>query len=212
MIAVVDAGFGNLRSVVRALEATGTGEPVRLVDTPNGVHEATRVVVPGQGAFGDCASVLQPDAPLGFAIVDAIRAGKPFLGICLGLQVLFEDSEESPGHPGFGLFRGHVRRLPSGIRDAQGKRMKVPHMGWAPVAVRGAHPVLAAIDVPWFYFLHSYHAVPEEEELVAAVAAFGDRPLTAAVARDNVVAVQFHPEKSQAAGLKLLSAFVSWRC
>jgi imidazole glycerol-phosphate synthase subunit HisH len=210
VIAVVDAGLGNLRSVVRALEAAGARD-VRLVDGAAGVRDAARVVVPGQGAFGDCARALRPDQPLGGAIVDAIRAGTPYLGICLGLQVLFEDSEESPGHPGFGVFRGHVRRLPSGTRDADGRRLKVPHIGWSPVAVRGAHPVLA-VDDPWFYFVHSFHAVPADDALVGAVAGFGDVPLTAAVARDNVVGVQFHPEKSQHAGLALLRAFVSWRC
>jgi len=210
VIAVVDAGLGNLRSVVRALAAAGAGD-VRLVDDAAGVRDAERVVVPGQGAFGDAAHALRPDEPLGDAIVDAIHAGKPYLGICLGLQILFQDSEESPAHPGFGIFRGHVRKLPTNVRDASGRRLKVPHIGWSPVAVRGAHPVLA-VDSPWFYFVHSYHALPDDDALVGAVAAFGPRPLTAAVAHENVVGVQFHPEKSQAAGLALLRAFVSWKC
>ncbi len=196
--------------MVRALEASGARD-VRLVDGAAGVRDAERVVVPGQGAFGDCARALRPDQPLGGAIADSIAAGKPYLGICLGLQVLFDDSEESPGHPGLGVFRGHVRKLPSGMRDSDGRRLKVPHIGWSPVAVRGAHPVLAASG-PWFYFVHSYHALPDDDALIGAVAAFGDRPLTAAVAHDNVVGVQFHPEKSQHSGLELLRAFVSWRC
>ncbi|MGZ3405175.1 MAG: imidazole glycerol phosphate synthase subunit HisH, partial [Polyangia bacterium] len=154
-----------------------------------------------------------PDAPLGRAIADCIRGGKPYLGICLGMQVLFEDSEESPGHPGLAVFRGHVRRLPSGTRDENERRIKVPHIGWARVAVRATHPVL---DVPaadnWFYFVHSYHALPTDQSLIAAVSAFGNLPLTAAIARENVIAVQFHPEKSQAAGLELLRQFVVWRC
>jgi imidazole glycerol-phosphate synthase subunit HisH len=213
MIAVVDAGLGNLRSVAKALEATGTLQSVRVTSDPEVVRQAARVVVPGQGAFGDCASALGPEAPLGSAITDCIRAGKPYLGICLGMQVLFESSEESPGHPGLGIYRGHVRKLPSGTHDADGRRLKVPHIGWSRVAVRGTHPVL---DVPaadnWFYFVHSYHAQPEDETLIAAISAFGDLPVTAAVARDNVVAVQYHPEKSQAAGLELLRQFVEWRC
>ncbi len=213
MIAVVDAGLGNLRSVAKALEATGTLQPVRVTSDPLVVRQAARVVVPGQGAFGDCASALGPEAPLGAAIVDSIRAGKPYLGICLGLQVLFESSEEAPGHPGLGVFAGHVRKLPVGATDEDGRRLKVPHIGWARVAVRATHPVL---DVPaadnWFYFVHSYHARPVDESLIAAVCAFGSLPVTAAIARDNVVAVQYHPEKSQAAGLELLRQFVSWRC
>ncbi|MFI5289792.1 MAG: imidazole glycerol phosphate synthase subunit HisH, partial [Polyangia bacterium] len=106
MIAIVDAGLGNLRSVARALAATGTAEEVKLVSDPQAVRDAARVVVPGQGAFGEAASALRPDAPLGSAIVESIKSGKPYLGICLGLQVLFASSEESPGHPGFGLFPG----------------------------------------------------------------------------------------------------------
>jgi glutamine amidotransferase len=213
MIVVVDAGLGNLRSVAKALEATGTLQPVRVTSNPEHVRDAARVVVPGQGAFGDCAAALGPEAPLGGAIAAAIRAGKPYLGICLGMQVLFESSEESPGHPGLGIFGGTVRKLPSGTLDDDGRRLKVPNIGWSRVAVRGSHPVL---DVPmgdgWFYFVHSYHARPIDERLIAAVAAFGPLPVTAAVARDNVVGVQFHPEKSQAAGLELLRQFVEWKC
>jgi glutamine amidotransferase len=213
MIAVVDAGLGNLRSVAKALEATGALEPIKVTSDPKTVADAARVVVPGQGAFGDCAAALGPEAPLGRAIADAIRAGKPYLGICLGMQVLFESSEESPGHPGLGIYGGSVRRLPSGTLDDDGRRLKVPNIGWSRVAVRGSHPVL---DVPasdgWFYFVHSYHARPHDETLIAAVATFGSLPITAAVARDNVVGVQFHPEKSQAVGLELLRQFVEWKC
>jgi glutamine amidotransferase len=216
MIAVVDAGLGNLRSVVRAVEATGTAKRIELVSDPARVRDAERVIVPGQGAFGEAASALRPDAPLGEAIVEGIRAGKPYLGICLGMQVLFHSSEESPGHPGFGVFPGRVRRLPGDAVDTSGRRLKVPHIGWAPIAVRGSHPVFEnpapERSVGWYYFVHSYHAVPEDARLIAAVAAFGSMPVTAAVARDNVVGVQFHPEKSQAAGLTLLRAFVEWRC
>jgi glutamine amidotransferase len=213
MIAVVDAGLGNLRSVVRALEATGTDEPVRLVTEPQAIVDAARVVVPGQGAFGDCSAALRPDGLLGAALLRYIRSGKPYLGICLGMQALFEESEEAPGQPGLGVYRGRVCRLPSGVVDGDGHRLKVPHVGWSRIAVRGYHPLFASPAVePWFYFTHSYHARPDDESLIAAICAFGDRPLTAAVARDNVVGVQFHPEKSQAAGLELLKAFVRWRC
>jgi glutamine amidotransferase len=211
LIAVVDAGLGNLRSVARALEAAG-GD-VRVVSSPAAVADAARLVVPGQGAFGDGAAALGADAPLGRAVRDAIAAGKPYLGICLGLQILFASSEESPAGAGLGLFAGRVRRLPSGVLDDDGRRLKVPHVGWARLAVRGFHPLFAdPRGEPWFYFVHSYHAVPDDERMIAAVAPYGPLPLTAAVARDNVVGVQFHPEKSQGAGLELLRAFVSWRC
>jgi glutamine amidotransferase len=186
---------------------------VRLVTDPAGVRDAERVVVPGQGAFGEAASALRPDAPLGGAIVEGIRAGKPYLGICLGMQVLFESSEESPGHPGFGVFKGAVRRLPADATDATGRRVKVPHIGWAQIALRGWQPVLETPSGDtWFYFVHSYHAAPVDKSLIVAVAAFGNAPVTAAVARDNVIGVQFHPEKSQGAGLELLKNFVSWKC
>jgi glutamine amidotransferase len=211
VIAVVDAGVGNLRSVLRALAATGTSEEIRLAAEAQTVRDAARVVVPGQGAFGDAARALRPDQPLGGAVVAAIRAGKPYLGICLGLQVLFETSEESPTHPGLAVYEGKVTRLPADARDAAGRRLKVPHIGWSQVALRGAHPVLD-VPEPWFYFVHSYHAQPRDESLVAGVAAFGEQPLVAAVARANVVGVQFHPEKSQVSGLQLLANFVAWRC
>ncbi len=211
MIAVVDAGLGNLRSVVRALERAGAPD-VRVVDSAAGIAEASRVVVPGQGAFGEAANVLQADQPLGAAVLAAIRAGKPYLGICLGLQILFESSEESPGRPGLGLYSGRVRRLPPEA-DSDGRALKIPHIGWSRIAVRGFHPLF---ELPsgndWFYFVHSFHAVPVDNGLVAAVSAFGETPLTAAVARDNVAAVQFHPEKSQRAGEELLRAFVRWAC
>jgi glutamine amidotransferase len=210
-VAVVDSGLGNLHSVVRALERAG-GRDVRLVDGPEGVRGAARVVVPGQGAFGECAAALRPDAPLGSAIVEAIRAGKPYLGICLGLQVLFESSEESPGHPGLGVFAGRVVKLPANELDENGRRLKVPHIGWSRIAQRGTHPVLEVPSAePWFYFVHSYHARPVDERLTAAIAGFGSIPITAAVARDHVVGVQFHPEKSQEMGLALLRNFLAWR-
>jgi imidazole glycerol-phosphate synthase subunit HisH len=212
MIAVVDAGLGNLRSVVRALAAAGATEEVRLVTDARGIGDASRVIVPGQGAFGDCARALRPDEPLGGALVQSIRAGKPYLGICLGMQILFDASDESPGHPGLGIFGGRVVRLPSGAADTDGRRLKVPHIGWSRVARRGHHPVLGATFDPWFYFVHSFHVRPRDEELAAAVCAFGSLPLTAAVAHGNVVGVQFHPEKSQRSGLELLRAFMDWKC
>ncbi len=203
MIAVVDAGLGNLRSVEKALAHVGAA--VRITADPREVAHAERVVVPGQGAFGDCGRALARDAPLGRAIVAAIAAGKPYLGICLGLQILFDESEEAPGCRGLGLFAGRVARIPATVGGA---RLKVPHMGWNAVKPTGEHPLLE-IEQP-FYFVHSYHALPRDPSIVAAVADYG-AGITAAVARANVFAVQFHPEKSQRAGLALLARFLAWR-
>jgi len=215
VIAVVDAGLGNLRSVEKALAHVG-GEPTVTGD-PDLVRRAERLVVPGQGAFGDCGRALGRGAPLGEAIRESIAAGRPYLGICLGLQVLFEDSEEAPDCPGLGVYAGRVIRIPDGEREREtDKLLKVPHMGWNDVRLVkdvDAAPLRAVLDAgpAPFYFVHSYHALPEDASLVAAVADFGRVPLTAAIARENVVAVQFHPEKSQRAGLALLEAFVRWR-
>jgi glutamine amidotransferase len=224
VIALVDAGLGNLRSVEKALRHVGAD--VKVTDDPDVIRAAERVVVPGQGAFGDCGRALSREAPLGRAVLEAIQAGKPYLGICLGLQVLFESSEEAPGCRGLGVFRGKVVRIRNTEGGGQdGSWLKVPHMGWNPVTPtrRGrAHPLLTAAfaamqqdpvhgGVP-FYFVHSYHAVPVEPFLVDAVAQYGRLSLTAAVGIDNVFAVQFHPEKSQRAGLALLAAFLDWKC
>jgi glutamine amidotransferase len=208
MIAVVDAGIGNLRSVYKAVAAVA-GAEVELVSDAAKLRGADRLVVPGQGAFGDSARALRPDAPLGAAVIDHVRAGKPYLGICLGLQLLFEHSEEAPGQPGLGLLSGAVRKLPAA---SDGDRpCKLPNIGWSDT--RAAHD-RDAVDRAlqgWFYFVHSYAAVGTVETDTAARAQFGEHTFTAAVRRDNVIGVQFHPEKSQAAGLKLLDAFCRWR-
>jgi glutamine amidotransferase len=222
MIAVVDAQTGNLRSVEKALravlDARGSAEAVVVTADPDVVRRAARVVVPGQGAFGDCGRALSSEAPLGRAILEVIEAGTPYLGICLGLQILFEESDEAPGTPGLGVLRGRVVRIPDGLPDGQGGRLKVPHMGWNEVVPRRQpHPLLAAegpalhpATARPYYFVHSFHAQPSEPLVVEATAGYGDLHLTAAVAVRNVFAVQFHPEKSQQAGLALLSAFVGW--
>jgi glutamine amidotransferase len=209
MIAVVDAGLGNLRSVVNALRRAAPDAEVEVTDVPARLDAAERVIVPGQGAFGDCARALEPEAPLGRALRRGLLAGKPYLGICLGLQILFESSEEAPGHPGLAHFRGRVQRLPADVTDDAGRRQKVPHIGWSRIALKSSPPLLGELRAePWFYFVHSYHACPADGAVVAAVAPFGPRAITAAVARDHVVGVQFHPEKSQVAGQELLAAFV----
>jgi glutamine amidotransferase len=169
------------------------------------------VIVPGQGAFRDCAAAL--GRGLGAAVRAQIDRGTPFLGICLGLQALFESSEESPGATGLGLFRGANTRLPDGQRDpSTGEALKIPHMGWNRIELEGeGHRFLTAAggQGTYFYFTHSYHAVPGDPRLLAATARHGAMAITAAIAKDNVFASQFHPEKSQAAGLRLLAAFLA---
>lgn len=209
-IALVDLGMGNLHSVERALArgAADAGVECSVVRTgdPDAIRRADKIVVPGQGAFRDCAAALA--GGLGDALRGEIAAGKPFFGICLGLQALFAESEEAPGAAGLGVFAGKVARL------APSEGVKIPHMGWNLVTLLrpGAGP-LAIFDgeEPYFYFVHSYHAVPADPGLVAAVTEHGPHRVTAAVQRDNVTATQFHPEKSQEAGLRLLAAFLGDR-
>jgi glutamine amidotransferase len=216
-VALVDLGMGNLRSVARALTEAARGATVacsvRITDRPEEVAAADKVVVPGQGAFRDCAAAL--DCGLGDAIRGRIAAGAPFFGICLGLQALFDTSEEAPSARGLGVFRGAVKLLAHGAVDpTTGHAVKIPHMGWNQLELlRPGAGALAAFDAeaPYVYFVHSYHAVPEDASLVAAVTTHGPHRITAAVQRDNITATQFHPEKSQEAGLRLLRAFLSER-
>jgi imidazole glycerol-phosphate synthase subunit HisH len=200
-IAVVDYGMGNLRSVSKALEHVAPGAEVLVTADPDAISRAERVVVPGQGAMPDCMRQLAASGARE-AVVEA-AASKPFLGICIGLQMLFERGEEGDT-PGLGVLPGSVPRFPvSGL--------KIPHMGWNEVIQQGAHPLWEAIaDRSRFYFLHSYYPVPRNPADVAATAMYG-APFTCAIARDNIFAVQFHPEKSQSAGLQLLSNFLRWR-
>jgi imidazole glycerol-phosphate synthase subunit HisH len=199
VIAVVDSGSGNLRSVERALAHVG-GSPV-LTKDPDLVRRADRVVVPGQGAFADCMAAMASSG-LGDAIREVVRAGKPYLGICLGLQILFEDSEEHGPVAGLGILPGRVVRFPAGP-------LKVPHIGWNQVRALKGEPLLAGIPADvHFYFIHSYLAVPAEARHVALTCDYGG-PFCAAVRVDNLFACQFHPEKSQTVGLRLLSNFAS---
>lgn len=201
-IAVIDIGSGNLRSVEKALAKVGA-TPVVTSD-PDVVRKSPRVVMPGQGAFGHFAGAIK-ERGLDQAVREVIAAGRPYLGICLGLQVLYEQSEEHGPVPGFGLLRGRVVRFPA--PDPAGP-LKVPHMGWNQVRVRGEpDPLLAGIpDGSYFYFVHSYYAAPDEADTIALTCEYGVE-FTAAIRRDNLFACQFHPEKSQGLGLKLLANF-----
>ena len=207
-VAVVDLGMGNLRSVQRALERaaeiTRAACSIEITSSPEEIAGSDRIVVPGQGAFRDCALALQRG--IGDALRDRISAGRPYLGICLGLQALFDGSDEAPGARGLGVYAGRSVRL-------DGAGVKIPHMGWNRLEPTraGAGP-LAVYDqaAPFVYFVHSFHAVPDDASLVAATVEHGQNRITAAIQRENVTATQFHPEKSQAAGLRFLSAFL--RC
>jgi len=209
MIAVVDYGMGNLRSVAKALEHVSPGTGVRVTSNPDDLAAAERVVFPGQGAMPDCMRELDARG-LRPGVVAAARE-KPFLGICIGLQMLFARSEEGDT-PGLGILPGVVRRFPpEKMHDEQGTRLKVPHMGWNNVYRAEAHPLWEGIaEDERFYFVHSYFPEAGMPELVAGFSVYGF-PFTCAVARDNIFAVQFHPEKSHIAGLKLLSNFIAWK-
>ncbi len=207
-IAVVDYGMGNLRSVSKALEHVAPDAKVRITSRPEDLRVADRIVVPGQGAMPDCMRQLR-ERGLADAVVEATRA-KPFLGICIGLQMLFEHSEEG-GVEGLGVLPGSVRRFPAGLADAGGNHLKIPHMGWNEVMQSASHPLWHQIaEGSRFYFVHSYYADAADAGIQSGQCTYG-LPFTAAVARDNMFAVQFHPEKSQAAGLQLLRNFVHWQ-
>jgi glutamine amidotransferase len=206
-IVVCDSGLGNLRSVERAIVAAG-GKDVAVSRDPDVVRRADAVVVPGQGGFGDCARALASSG-LGEAIREKIRAGAPYLGICLGLQVLFGSSEEAPGCAGLGVLEGDVVRLAVGTDDLTGAPLKVPHVGWNTVEPGVAAPRSLLPAAPaHFYFVHSYVVAPRDARVVAATTEYGAR-FVSAVARDNVFACQFHPEKSQRVGLALLERFLA---
>ena len=207
-IAVVDYGMGNLRSVWQALaHVAGRCEVVVTAD-PDAVAAAERVVFPGQGAMPDCMRELDARG-LRPAVLDAAE-NKPFLGICIGLQMLFEQSEEG-NVPGLGVFAGRVRRFPAdGMVAPDGGRLKVPHMGWNEVEQTRPHALWKGIDDgARFYFVHSYYVDPEDRACIAGATRYGI-PFTGAVARDNIFAIQCHPEKSAQSGLALLSNFVEW--
>lgn len=198
-IVIIDYGMGNLHSVSKAIEAV---EAVPIVTADKKIIAAAeKIILPGVGAFGDCMKNLQATG-LVPELIKHIKSGKGFLGICLGMQLLFESSEESPGVAGLGIFKGAVKRLTT--------EYKVPHMGWNRLKLKAAAPLTAAADGSYVYFVHSFHAVPEDSNIITAVCDYGTE-ITAAVGRDNIQALQFHPEKSGEVGLKMLQAFKEWK-
>jgi imidazole glycerol-phosphate synthase subunit HisH len=207
-IAVIDYGMGNLRSVSKALEHIAGDKQVIVTADPAVVASAERVVFPGQGAMPDCMRELQARG-LRPAVLAAAK-DKPFLGICIGLQMLFEHSEEGDV-AGLGVFAGEVRRFPADkMMGADGLRLKVPHMGWNRLQQK-PHPLWNGIaEGARFYFVHSYCVNPTDAAVVTGTTEYGI-PFTCAVGRDNIFAVQFHPEKSAQDGLQLLKNFVEWR-
>ena len=198
-VAIVDYDAGNTLSVTRALEEVGAR--VDLTPDPERVISADAVVLPGVGAFGDCMRKLR-ERGMDAACQEAFRAGKPFIGVCVALQVVFEASEESPGVGGLGLLPGEVVRF-------QGHGLKVPHIGWNELSVVRDHPVLRDLDDEAFYFVHSYYPEPEDTDDLIGETDYGTRFCSAA-GRQNLIAVQFHPEKSSRAGLKLYENFLAW--
>lgn len=200
MITIVDYGMGNLRSVSRAFE--NQGFEVQVTSDMDKIYHASGLVLPGVGHFGACVRNLQK-LRLTDAIDNHIKEGKPFLGICLGLQILFEQSDESPGYPGLGILSGKVSRFP------RSRNLKVPHMGWNQIHFESESSILSGIpDGSWFYFVHSYYVEPAESDVNRITSEYGVT-FTAAVERDNVFACQFHPEKSSELGLRILKNFAS---
>jgi glutamine amidotransferase len=204
-IALVDYGAGNLRSVAKALERSGLA--VDVTEDPSAVARADGVVLPGVGAFADAVTALR-ESGLEQAVKDAVQDGRPYLGLCFGLQLLFEEGEEHGITKGFGLFGGRVERFPE--RAPDGSRLRVPHIGWNEVRFTGDHPMVAHLpERDHFYFVHSYRPVPTDPTIVAGWTDYGG-DFAAAVARGSIFAVQFHPEKSQHAGHRLLDAYRAW--
>jgi glutamine amidotransferase len=209
LVAVIDYGMGNLRSVVKALEhVVERGDRVLDTDDPKQILDSDRVVFPGQGAARDCMLAIG-DHHLNQAVLDAAHR-KPFLGICMGLQVLLEFSEENQGTDLLKLIPGRVRHFDTHMVDAGGQHLKIPHMGWNRVRQVGPHPLWDGIEQDSrFYFVHSYYVDPADRSLTVGETDYGVT-FTSVLARDNLFAVQFHPEKSARDGLALLRNFVRW--
>ncbi len=199
-IAIIDYGMANLRSVQKAFQQVG--QDAEIISDPGGIARADRIVLPGVGAFRDAVATLR-ERHFVDPIVEHIARGRPFLGICLGLQMLFEVSHEDGTHQGLGILPGECVRFD--VDETM--RLKVPHMGWNALKFRGDSPLHQDLgDGCCVYFVHSYHVVPRDGEIIATVTDYG-REFVSSIRRDNVMATQFHPEKSQAVGLKILQNF-----
>lgn len=198
-VVIIDYGMGNLHSVTKAMEAVGAD--VMVSNDIKVIAGAEKIILPGVGAFGDCMYNLQ-QTELIPVIMEHIKKGKGFLGICLGMQLLFEKSEESPGVNGLGIFKGEVKKIPTSL--------KIPHMGWNRLVSNNNSSIVDAAADEYVYFVHSYHAEPEDSAIITATCDYG-ASITAAVGRDNVQALQFHPEKSGSAGLRMMKAFKEWK-
>lgn len=208
-IAIIDYGMGNLHSIAKAVEHVAGSRRVLVSSDRSVIMDAGHVIFPGVGAIRDCIHELHNSG-----LDDVIRevvADRPVLGVCLGLQALFDESEENGGTRCLGIIPGRVVRFAQNLLDpASGQRLKIPHMGWNQVRHTGDHPLWHAIpDQSRFYFVHSYHAAPAVPAHIAGTTIYGEE-FASVVARDNVFAAQFHPEKSQHAGLQLLANFVGW--
>ena len=208
-VAVLDYGTSNLRSVAKALEFVSDNQhDILVTDQRQEILSADRIVFPGQGAMGQCMQQLK-DSGLDNIVQESVST-KPFLGICLGLQLLMQESDEDGGVKGLGIIPGKVVRFPDNVKDEHGDICKIPHMGWNRVNQQKQHPLWKNIeDSARFYFVHSYYVQAENDEDIAATTNYATK-FTSAVARENVFATQFHPEKSQHAGLTLLKNFMSW--
>lgn len=203
MIAIIDYGMGNLRSVQKAFERIGHSAVVTR--DKKIINDADKIVLPGVGAFPDCMKNLA-DLGLIDPIIKSVEAGKPFFGICLGLQVLFTESEEFGTHKGLDIIKGRVIRFPAGL-SSNGTKLKIPHMGWNEIRMKKKIPVLDGIPGgSYLYFVHSYYVVPEDKEVTATTTDYGVE-FVSSIWKDNIFACQFHPEKSQQAGLKILENF-----
>ncbi len=204
MVTIIDYGIGNLRSLEKAFQAVGA--EVLRTDRPDALLQARHLILPGVGAFGACMAELRR-RNLIEPIHEAVRRGIPLLGICAGLQLLFEESEEHGRHEGLGLLPGRVVRFPETTAD--GRRLKVPHMGWNTITHHRPAPLLEGVpDGAYFYFVHAYHAVAANPDDVLATTTYGEVTFPAVVGRDRVFGVQFHPEKSQQHGLRILRNFL----
>ena len=195
MITIIDYKSGNLKSISNGFKKIGVD--YQITDDKEVIANSDYLVLPGVGAFGSAMENLKPFEDI---IKEHVADDKPFLGICLGQQVLMGASEESPGVEGLNLFKGHVEKLPSGV--------KIPHMGWNKLMIKNDSPILEGIDGKYFYFVHSYHVIPDDDEIIAGVCEYGSE-VVASLSQNNLFSTQFHPEKSGKSGLKILKNFTN---